>query len=77
MLVVLGFVVFFGGLLVSIAWHELGHLVTAKMFGIKVTEFMVGFGRTLWSRKGGETEYGIKLVPLGGYCRLIGMFPPK
>jgi membrane-associated protease RseP (regulator of RpoE activity) len=77
MLVFLGFVIFFGGLLVSIAWHELGHMVTAKMFGIKVTEFMVGFGRTLWSRKGRETEYGIKLVPLGGYCRLIGMFPPK
>lgn len=77
MLVVLGFVIFFGGLLVSIAWHELGHMVTAKMFGIKVTQFMVGFGPTLWSRKGRETEYGFKAIPLGGYCRMIGMFPPK
>ncbi|MCI2419170.1 site-2 protease family protein [Saccharopolyspora sp. K220] len=76
MLVVLGIVIFFLGLLFSIAWHELGHLATAKLFGIKVTQYMVGFGRTIWSRKKGDTEYGVKLIPFGGYIRMIGMFPP-
>ncbi|KMS84109.1 MULTISPECIES: M50 family metallopeptidase [Streptomyces] len=73
---ILGIVVFAVGLLVSIAWHELGHLSTAKLFGIRVPQYMVGFGPTIWSRKKGETEYGIKAVPLGGYIRMIGMFPP-
>lgn len=77
MLVVLGILIFFVGLLLSIAWHELGHLMWAKLFGVKVTQYMVGFGRTIWSRKKGETEYGLKLIPLGGYIRMIGMFPPK
>jgi membrane-associated protease RseP (regulator of RpoE activity) len=76
LMMILGIVVFAVGLLVSIAWHELGHLSTAKMFGIRVPQYMVGFGPTLWSRKKGETEYGIKAVPLGGYIRMIGMFPP-
>ncbi|GAA2717832.1 MULTISPECIES: site-2 protease family protein [Streptomyces] len=76
LMTVLGIVVFVVGLLFSIAWHELGHLSTAKMFGIRVPQYMVGFGPTLWSRKKGETEYGIKAVPLGGYIRMIGMFPP-
>ncbi|UGY93885.1 M50 family metallopeptidase [Streptomyces gobiensis] len=73
---IVGIVVFVVGLLFSIAWHELGHLSTAKMFGIRVPQYMVGFGPTLWSRKKGETEYGIKGIPLGGYIRMIGMFPP-
>ncbi|MFD8374472.1 M50 family metallopeptidase [Streptomyces sp. NPDC059688] len=73
---ILGIVVFAVGLLVSIAWHELGHLSTAKLFGIRVPQYMVGFGPTVWSRRKGETEYGIKAVPLGGYIRMIGMFPP-
>jgi len=73
---ILGIVVFVVGLLFSIAWHEAGHLVTGKMFGVRVPQYMVGFGRTLWSRKIGETEYGLKAIPAGGYCRLIGMFPP-
>lgn len=77
MLVVIGIVVFFLGLLFSIAWHELGHMLTAKMFGVKVTQYMVGFGRTLWSTKRGDTEYGVKAIPFGGYIRMIGMFPPK
>ncbi|MGJ7906214.1 M50 family metallopeptidase [Actinopolyspora sp. H202] len=77
MLVVLGILIFFLGLLFSIAWHELGHLATAKMFGVKVTQYMVGFGRTLFSRQGKETEYGVKAVPFGGFIRMIGMFPPK
>ncbi|MFF4042127.1 M50 family metallopeptidase [Streptomyces sp. NPDC001816] len=73
---ILGIVVFVVGLLVSIAWHELGHLSTAKLFGIRVPQYMVGFGPTIWSRHKGETEYGIKAIPLGGYIRMIGMFPP-
>ncbi|MFF9278307.1 M50 family metallopeptidase [Streptomyces griseosporeus] len=76
LMMILGIVVFAVGLLVSIAWHELGHLSTAKLFGIRVPQYMVGFGPTIWSRKKGETEYGIKAVPLGGYIRMIGMFPP-
>ncbi|MDA3629413.1 site-2 protease family protein [Saccharopolyspora oryzae] len=77
MLVVVGILIFFFGLLFSIAWHELGHLAAAKLFGVKVTQYMVGFGRTIWSRKKGDTEYGVKLIPFGGYIRMIGMFPPK
>ncbi|MFF3529751.1 M50 family metallopeptidase [Streptomyces rubiginosohelvolus] len=76
LLTVLGIAVFIVGLLFSIAWHELGHLSTAKMFGIRVPQYMVGFGPTLWSKKKGDTEYGIKAIPAGGYIRMIGMFPP-
>ncbi|WP_017584983.1 M50 family metallopeptidase [Nocardiopsis ganjiahuensis] len=76
LLTVVGIVLFVLGLLFSIAWHELGHMSTAKMFGIKCTEFMVGFGKTLWSVRRGETEYGIKAVPLGGFVRMVGMLPP-
>ncbi|MFI6449573.1 M50 family metallopeptidase [Kitasatospora sp. NPDC050543] len=73
---VVGILVFVVGLLFSIAWHELGHLSTAKLFRIRVPQYMVGFGPTLWSRRRGETEYGIKAIPFGGYIRMIGMFPP-
>ncbi|MFF4323038.1 M50 family metallopeptidase [Streptomyces sp. NPDC001568] len=76
LLTLIGVVVFVVGLLFSIAWHELGHLSTAKLFGIRVPQYMVGFGRTIWSRKKGDTEYGIKAIPMGGYIRMIGMFPP-
>ncbi|GAB3494096.1 M50 family metallopeptidase [Nocardiopsis coralliicola] len=75
-LTIAGIVLFFLGLLFSIAWHELGHLSTAKMFGIRCTQYMVGFGPTLWSRVKGDTEYGVKAVPLGGYVRMVGMIPP-
>ena len=71
-----GAVVFFGLVMASIALHEIGHLVPAKLFGVKTTQYFVGFGRTLWSRRRGETEYGIKAIPLGGYVRFVGMFPP-
>ncbi|MCT1557891.1 site-2 protease family protein [Helcobacillus massiliensis] len=64
------------GLAVSIALHEIGHLVPAKRFGVRVTQYMIGFGPTVWSRRRGETEYGIKAIPLGGYIRMIGMYPP-
>lgn len=63
LLYALGIVLFAFGLLVSIAWHELGHLSTAKLFGIRVPQYMVGFGPTIWSKKRGETEYGIKAIP--------------
>ena len=62
--------------LASIALHEVGHMVPAKRFGVRVSQYMVGFGPTLWSRTRGETEYGLKAIPLGGYVRLIGMYPP-
>lgn len=77
MLELFGILVFAGGLLFSIALHELGHLTPAKKFGVKVTQYMVGFGPTLWSKRKGETEYGFKAIPLGGYIRMIGMFPPR
>lgn len=73
---VFGIVAFIFAILFSIAWHELGHLIPAKKFGVKVTQYMIGFGPTAWSKKKGETEYGLKWVPLGGYIRMIGMFPP-
>ncbi|MBO0812376.1 MAG: site-2 protease family protein [Microlunatus sp.] len=71
-----GAIVFFAMIMISVALHEIGHLVPGKIFGVKTTQYMVGFGRTLWSTKRGETEYGIKAVPLGGYCRFVGMYPP-
>ncbi|MDN4475688.1 site-2 protease family protein [Demequina sp. SYSU T00192] len=73
---VIGWVVLLVGLLVSIALHELGHMVPAKRFGVRVSEYFVGFGPTLWSRRGKETEYGVKAIPLGGYVKLVGMIPP-
>jgi membrane-associated protease RseP (regulator of RpoE activity) len=76
LMTVLGIVVFAIGLGFSIAWHELGHLSAAKLFKIRVPQYMVGFGPTVWSRRKGETEYGLKAIPLGGYIRMIGMFPP-
>ncbi len=72
-----GAIAFFVGILISVALHELGHLIPAKIFGIKVTQYFVGFGRTIWSTRRGETEYGFKLIPAGGYVRLIGMMPPN
>lgn len=71
----IGVLVLVVGILVSIALHEVGHMVPAKRFGVRVSQYMVGFGPTLWSRTRGETEYGLKAIPLGGYVRLIGMYP--
>src|SRR5687768_16692744 len=76
LLTVLGIVVFLIGIMLSFALHELGHLLPAKAFGMKVTQFFSGFGRTVWSTRRGETEYGIKLIPAGGFVRIIGMLPP-
>jgi len=75
-LFVLGVLIFIFGIGFSIGLHEIGHLIPAKAFGVKVTQYMVGFGPTIWSRHRGETEYGVKAVPLGGYIRMIGMYPP-
>ncbi|MEJ2867680.1 site-2 protease family protein [Actinomycetospora sp. OC33-EN08] len=75
-MLVLGVVLFALGLMLSIAWHELGHFTAARHFGVRVPEFMVGFGPTVFARQRGETLFGIKAVPLGGYIRMIGMIPP-
>ncbi|MBS1675391.1 MAG: site-2 protease family protein [Actinobacteria bacterium] len=65
------------GLGVSIALHELGHLVPAKLFGVHVGQYMVGFGPRLFSKKIGETEYGVKALPIGGFISMSGMYPPS
>ena len=77
MLYALGVIAFAVGLLASIALHEIGHLTPAKLFGVRVTQYMVGFGPTVWSRRRGDTEYGLKAIPFGGYIRMIGMVPPR
>ncbi|MEU6748953.1 RIP metalloprotease [Spirillospora sp. NPDC046719] len=71
----LGAVAFVIALLVSVMLHEGGHLLTAKRFGMKATQYFVGFGPTLWSRTRGETEYGVKAIPLGGFVKIIGYTP--
>ncbi|TFB64667.1 RIP metalloprotease [Cryobacterium sp. TMT1-62] len=76
LLYILGVLIVVVGLALSIGLHEIGHLLPAKLFGVKVTQYMIGFGPTLWSRRKGETEYGVKAIPLGGYIAMIGMFPP-
>lgn len=76
LLYVLGVLFFAVGLGVSIGLHEVGHMVPAKKFGGKVTQYFVGFGPTVWSRRIGETEYGVRALPLGGYVKIVGMFPP-
>lgn len=77
LLFILGVVFVAIGIAVSIALHEVGHLVPAKLFKVRVTKYMIGFGPTLWSRKKGETEYGFKAIPLGGFVSMIGMYPPN
>ena len=71
----LAITVFVVGLVVAILVHELGHLVTAKRFGMRADRYFVGFGPTLWSTRRGETEYGLKAFPLGGFVRIVGMTP--
>jgi membrane-associated protease RseP (regulator of RpoE activity) len=70
---VLGIVLFVIGILVSVILHEAGHFLTAKKFGMKATQFFVGFGPTLWSTRRGETEYGVKALPFGAFVRITGM----
>lgn len=73
---IVGILVVVVGLIVSIGLHELGHFVPAKLFGVRVGQFMIGFGRTIVSWRRGETEYGFKWIPLGGYISMAGMYPP-
>jgi membrane-associated protease RseP (regulator of RpoE activity) len=75
MLKVLGIVLFALLILASVCLHEAGHMLTAKAFGMKVTRYFVGFGTTLWSFRRGETEYGVKAIPLGGFVKIVGMTP--
>jgi membrane-associated protease RseP (regulator of RpoE activity) len=72
----LGVLAFVLSILVSIGLHELGHMIPAKRFGGKVTQYFIGFGPTVWSKQVGETEYGVKAIPLGGYVKIVGMLPP-
>jgi membrane-associated protease RseP (regulator of RpoE activity) len=69
----LGWLIFLVALLVSVMLHETGHFVTAKRFGMKCTRYFIGFGPTLWSTWRGETEYGIKAFPVGGFVKIVGM----
>lgn len=73
---ILGIGLFIVGLLVTVGLHELGHLLPAKKFGVKVPKYFIGFGRTLWSVTRGGTEWGIKAIPLGGFVQLAGMLAP-
>ena len=73
----LGIIAFIVALLLSVMLHEAGHFVMARRFGMKVTEFFVGFGPRLWSTHRGEVEYGVKAIPAGGYVRIVGMTPSE
>lgn len=64
------FAVFLFGIMIAV--HEFGHFFTAKLFNIKVNEFAIGMGPTLWSRAKGETKYSLRLLPLGGFCAMEG-----
>jgi membrane-associated protease RseP (regulator of RpoE activity) len=70
---ILGIVLFALGICLSVALHEAGHMVTAKAFGMKVRRYFIGFGPRIWSFRRGETEYGLKAIPLGGFCDIAGM----
>lgn len=76
-LYILGILVMVLGLAISIGLHELGHLVPAKLFGVKVPHWAIGFGPKLWKKQIGETEYSVRLIPLGGFITMIGMYPPE
>src|SRR3989337_1315272 len=71
----IGVLVFAVGILVSVLLHEAGHLLTAKRFGMKATHYFAGFGPTVFSFRRGETEYGLKAIPAGGFVKIVGMTP--
>lgn len=71
----LGILAFVVALLFSVMVHEFGHYITARKFGMWVSEFFVGFGKRIWSVQRGETEFGVKAIPAGGYCKIEGMAP--
>jgi len=72
---VLGVVLFAAALVISVGWHEAGHMWAAQLTGMKVRRYFIGFGPTLWSTRRGETEYGFKAIPAGGFCDIAGMTP--
>ena len=72
---ILGMLAFVVALLLSVMVHEFGHFITARRYGMWVSEFFVGFGKRIWSVQRGETEFGVKAIPAGGYCRIEGMSP--
>jgi membrane-associated protease RseP (regulator of RpoE activity) len=74
-LTAIGVVAFVVALLTSVMIHEAGHFATARRYGMKATQFFVGFGPTVWSRTRGETEYGVKAIPAGGFVKIVGMTP--
>jgi membrane-associated protease RseP (regulator of RpoE activity) len=71
----LGILAFVVALLLSVMIHEFGHYITARKYGMWVSEFFVGFGKRIWSVQRGETEFGVKAIPAGGYCKIEGMSP--
>jgi membrane-associated protease RseP (regulator of RpoE activity) len=71
----LGILAFVFALLFSVMVHEFGHYITARKYGMQVSEFFVGFGKRIWSVQRGETEFGVKAIPAGGYCKIDGMSP--
>ncbi|RSM63518.1 M50 family metallopeptidase [Amycolatopsis sp. WAC 01376] len=73
MVFILGIVLFALGICLSVALHEAGHMWAAKAFGMKVRRYFIGFGPTIFSFRRGETEYGVKWIPLGGFCDIAGM----
>ena len=77
LLFVIGVLVMLVGLGISIALHEMGHILPAKAFGVYVGQYMIGFGPRIWSKKMGETEYGFRALPLGGFISIAGMYPPS
>ncbi|MEY4560605.1 MAG: hypothetical protein RL460_583, partial [Actinomycetota bacterium] len=77
LLYILGIFAVIVGIALSIGLHELGHYLPAKKFGVRVKQFMVGFGPTVKSWRSGETEFGFKAIPLGGYILMTGMYPPE
>ena len=77
LLYILGIVIVVLGLAISIGLHEFGHLIPAKIFGVKVPHWAIGFGPKLFSKKIGDTEYSFRLIPLGGFITMIGMYPPE
>jgi membrane-associated protease RseP (regulator of RpoE activity) len=72
---ILGILAFVVALLLSVMIHEFGHYITARKYGMWVSEFFVGFGKRIWSVQRGETEFGVKAIPAGGYCKIEGMSP--
>lgn len=71
----MGVWIFIAAILIVVMIHESGHFFVAKAFNFKATKYFVGFGPTLWSTTKGETEYGVKLLPLGGFVKIVGMNP--